>query len=316
MFDQEVLGRSMFYNKVHGSCTSSSVYLTTILRALGIPRRIVLCTPPFDPNDNAQYQMFQDNIHNYKVRDTILAGTHNKGSSSNPMFCNHLFNEVYVGHHWVRLNYKRLGQPILDAGYFGLLTHIYTTGDLSKVPLAQTWGVRYWGLIRRQYPADQPRLSSFNPYQLISVQDHFGTNAHLDNPPVPELTTVTIIGLYRPGAHEIPAWVHAVNSDSFPFMIASKEWIPGANMQMTDFWHRAGHDFLLTSPNHASIHARLLDARYSTGSGDFQAYEAEIIPEDVNKVVSGAAYSIHPNNTSEKYRWATASDLAPVILKN
>ena len=37
MFDQEVLGRSMFYNKVHGSCTSSSVYLATILRAVGIP---------------------------------------------------------------------------------------------------------------------------------------------------------------------------------------------------------------------------------------------------------------------------------------
>jgi hypothetical protein len=38
MFDQEVLGRSMYYNRIHGTCTSSSVYMATVLRALGIPR--------------------------------------------------------------------------------------------------------------------------------------------------------------------------------------------------------------------------------------------------------------------------------------
>jgi hypothetical protein len=50
MFDQEVLGRSMYYNNIHGACTSTSIYLATILRPLGIPTRIVICIPPFDPN--------------------------------------------------------------------------------------------------------------------------------------------------------------------------------------------------------------------------------------------------------------------------
>jgi transglutaminase-like putative cysteine protease len=48
MFEQEVLGRSMFYGRVHGSCTSYSIYLATVMRALGIPTRIVFCIPPAD----------------------------------------------------------------------------------------------------------------------------------------------------------------------------------------------------------------------------------------------------------------------------
>ena len=58
-----------------------------------------------------------------------------------------------------------------------------------------------------KYPADQPKLSSINPYRLISVHDHFGANAHVDNPPVPlaELRTVTIIGLYRPDSRRSAA---------------------------------------------------------------------------------------------------------------
>jgi transglutaminase-like putative cysteine protease len=99
MISQEVFGRSMFYEKVHGSCTSSSIYLTTIFRALGIPTRVVFCIPPFDANDAAQARMFYAAIHHNEVRETVrkaLAGMRG--------FANHLFNEVYVGHQWVRLN--------------------------------------------------------------------------------------------------------------------------------------------------------------------------------------------------------------------
>src|ERR1044071_6498518 len=116
----------MFYQKVHGSCTSSSVYLTTIFRALGIATRIVFCIPPFDANDPKQAEMFYGAIHHHGVRETVRNAI--DGMSG---FANHLFNEVYVGGRWVRLNYSTLGQPILDARYFGLLTHIMTCSDLS-----------------------------------------------------------------------------------------------------------------------------------------------------------------------------------------
>jgi len=74
MFDQEVLGRSMFYHKVHGACTSSSVYLATIFRALGIPTRIVFCVPPFAPNDDVQAQMFYNRIHHHQALSQGLRG--------------------------------------------------------------------------------------------------------------------------------------------------------------------------------------------------------------------------------------------------
>jgi len=72
-----------------------------------------------------------------------------------------------------------------------------------------------------------PKLSSVNPYRLISVHDHFGANASLDNPPVSvaELRTVTIIGLYPKGSPAIPAWV--------------KE----------ESWQRTGTDFLMPVRN-------------------------------------------------------------------
>ncbi|MGO8698059.1 MAG: transglutaminase domain-containing protein [Limisphaerales bacterium] len=308
MFDQEALGRSMFYNKVHGACTSSSVYLATIFRALGIPTRIIFCIPPFDPNDRAQYRMFKENIHHNGARDIILSALHNKGG-----FSNHLFNEVYVNHHWVRLNYKTLGQPILDEHYFGLLTHIYTCSDFSQVPLAQTWGMRY-----SKYPADQPKLSSSNPYRLISVQDHLGVNAVLDNPPLSELTTVTIIGLYRPDSPEVPPWAaKSLKNERHrnDFLIAAKEWLLAARMQMTDFWERAGHEFLLTSPRHAEVRAHLIDGRLSSGDGTFQAYMAQVEAEDQAKVVPGVDYSIQPINNSDTYRWVVAPDLTRLTIK-
>ena len=308
MFDQEALGRSMFYNKVHGACTSSSVYLATIFRALGIPTRIIFCIPPFDPNDRAQSRMFKENIHHNGARDIILSALHNKGG-----FSNHLFNEVYVNHHWVRLNYKTLGQPILDEHYFGLLTHIYTCSDFSQVPLAQTWGMRY-----SKYPADQPKLSSSNPYRLISVQDHLGVNAVLDNPPLSELTTVTIIGLYRPDSPEVPPWAaKSLKNERHrnDFLIAAKEWLLAARMQMTDFWERAGHEFLLTSPRHAEVRAHLIDGRLSSGDGTFQAYMAQVEAEDQAKVVPGVDYSIQPINNSDTYRWVVAPDLTRLTIK-
>ena len=198
-FDQELLGKSMFYNAVRGSCTSSSVYMATILRALGIPTRIIFCIPPFDPNDSRQADTFYDAIHHNAAHETVrgaLAGMTG--------FDNHLFNEVYVGGRWVRLNYSTLGQPVLDRDYFGLLTHIYTSADLSQVPFAQTWGIRYFN-----YPAGQPRLSSINPYRLISVHDHFGDHAHLDNPPVEiaEFKTVTITAFYPSDSAALPAYI-------------------------------------------------------------------------------------------------------------
>jgi hypothetical protein len=176
MFDQEVLGRSMFYNRVHGSCTSYAVYLATVLRALGIPSRIVFCVPPVDANDRQQKEMLLSAIHHNAVRATIRHGLPGGG------FANHLFNEAFIGNRWVRVNYDVVGQNILDDSYLGLMTHILTTDSLSHVPMAETWGRRY-----AMYPAVGPKLSSKNPYRLLKVSDHFGVRARIANPAIKDL---------------------------------------------------------------------------------------------------------------------------------
>jgi transglutaminase-like putative cysteine protease len=304
-FDQELLGKSMFYGKVHGSCTSASIYLATILRALGIPTRIIFCIPPFDPNDPSQADAFYDAIHHNQIRETVHAALNGESG-----FDNHLFNEVFVGHHWIRLNYSTLGQPILDRHYFGLLTHIYTTSDLSQTPLAQTWGMRYF-----HYPADQPKLSSVNPYRLISVHDHFGRDSHEDNPPVApaEYRTVTIDRLIPGDAPQLPEFFRSVAiKDKVDYFISYKERVDGAH-PMRSFFKRAGHEFTLTAPNCPPI--KIVWTGASVSEDDLQTVAARIDAEDRHKLVPGIAYTIEPNNVSDVYRWVVQPDVIITIPK-
>ena len=301
MFERETLGRGMFYNKTYGTCTSASTFMTTILRALGIPTRIVVCIPPTDGNDTKQIQMLLDGIHHYKVRNTVDKGVDNRG------FSNHLFNEVYVGHRWVRLNYNRLGQNILDEDYCGLLTHIYTVKDISELPLAQTWG--------RRFARDsnwEPKLSSINPYMLLAVSDHFGKYSSIANPKItpPELRAVTINAVYWRDAPANPTsmlrgkdWYHEID-----FLFGIKEVIPNQNYrQLTRFHRRAGHNFALKAPGHPDIPV-ILDGGTMVGKprAPFQAFQARIPDEDKKKLVRGVAYTIQPLNISDVYKWSVA----------
>lgn len=311
MIGQEILGRSMFYDKVHGSCTSSSVYLTTIFRALGIPTRIVFCIPPFDVKDPKQAELFYQSIHHNQVRDTV-----HKALEGMNAFANHLFNEVYIDHHWVRLNYSKLGQPILDAHYFGLLTHILTTSDLSKVPLAETWGMRYFN-----YASAETKMSSSNPYRLVMVRDQFGENAKVDNPetaPPPELTTATISALLMPDAPELPAFVReglAAGTRKAPDLVMPfKEWVEGTYMQMRVFRTKVGHEFVLSAAGQPDLHASLGGSTWSKGDGSFQAFSLEVRAADRGRIAPGVAYALKPVDTSEKYRWVVPEGLAPVVL--
>jgi hypothetical protein len=244
------------------------------------------------------------------VRETVRASLSGQGG-----FCSHNFNEVYVGRHWVRLNYSTLNQPILDRHCFGLLAHVFTCSDFSKAPMAQTWGMRYF-----IYRNDHPKLSSGNPYRLISVRDHFGANAHLDNPPIPELQTLTIIGLYLPGSPKVPDWVKKDLAQSrytrADFLVAAKEWVAGGDyQQMAVFETRVGHEFVLSAPQHADVRASLSGDKYSDGHGTFQAYGVAVLPEDKPKLATGVPYSIRPVNASQTYRWAVAPNTTVTFEK-
>jgi beta-lactamase regulating signal transducer with metallopeptidase domain/transglutaminase-like putative cysteine protease len=172
-FDHELLGKGMFYNRTHGSCTSTAIYLTTVLRALGIPTRIVLATPAVDASDRAQILMVKNAITHHRVRETMLAGLRRSRSG----WTNHTFNEVYLGNRWCRLDYSQLGCPILGVDRFGLQTHLYTLRDLSDANFAPTWGRRYARGWRDEF------FEHDNPYSAVEVSDLFGAHANIPNPP-------------------------------------------------------------------------------------------------------------------------------------
>jgi hypothetical protein len=86
-------------------------------------------------------------------------------------------NEVYVGNRWHRLNYNKLGQPILDPHLFGLHTHLYTFTDWSEADLTRTWGWRY---AKGQTNAI---FKDSNPYSAVTISDLFGCHSNIPNPP-------------------------------------------------------------------------------------------------------------------------------------
>jgi hypothetical protein len=301
MFDQEVLGRSMFYNRVHGSCTSYSIYLATVLRALGIPSRILFFIPPVDANDKQQREMLLSALHHNGVRATIRHGLPRGG------FANHLFNEAFVGNRWVRVNYDVVGQNPLDDSYLGLLTHILTTDSISHVPMAETWGRRY-----AMYPFVGPKLSSQNPYRLLKVSDHFGARAKIANPQVTneELRAVTVKEVYWKDT--LPAPVRAALKNGDPtdpdFYIGIQEYIPRYPNQMRDFEARAGHQFVLVSQGHPDLKATLSGMKLSSGS-QYQMWGVRIDAGSRKDLVRGAEYTIRPVNTSGIYTWSVKEGL-------
>lgn len=291
-FDRELFGKAMVLNRTHGACTSSACYLATILRAIGIPTRIIVTVPAADGNDPAQVKMLLGAIRHRRTCQTVSLGIPSGG------FSNHLFNEVFVGRKWVRLNYNRLGQPIVDGNFEGLMTHIYTARDLSDIPFASTWGPRFgYGT--------GPKLSSTNPYQLLSAVDHIPDPAHFDNPAVEELTSVTVRAILMKGDPAIPAWLELPEGTDGLLSVA--EWIKGQNYgQLRIFASRASNRFLLRSAGHPDVAAHLSGSRFDDEQGGFQAFglKLESLP------VTGATYHLLPINAGHTNLWKVGASIS------
>jgi predicted outer membrane repeat protein len=160
-FEHELLGKGMYCNKTRGTCTSTAVALTTALRAIGIPARMIIVIPIVDASNPNQARLVEQGITNGHVRRVILDWLNGAGTG----FTAHTFNEVYVGNRWHRLNYSKLGQPILDEHCFGLHTRLYTFNDLSAADLAPTWGWRYGKSITNDV------FGYYNPYTTMTLSD-------------------------------------------------------------------------------------------------------------------------------------------------
>lgn len=206
--EHELLGKGMFYNKTHGSCTSFAVYLTTVLRAVGIPTRMIIVTPVVDASNREQFLWVKERITHNKAREIMLAGL----IKSSQGFTAHTFNEVYIGNRWHRLNYSKLGQPVLDEQCFGLHTHLYTFSDLSEANLAPTWGMRYGKGIRSAV------FEHSNPYSAVTLSELFGCHSNIPNPlftisPRSGPPNIYVMGLSQPQFEQVIDIVKDVTSN-------------------------------------------------------------------------------------------------------
>ena len=303
--ERDLFGRSMFATKTHGSCTSSAVYLTTALRALGIPTRMVLAIPLVDGNDEAQLAMVRDGLHHHQVRQTVLLGV-----SATRGYSNHTFNEVYIGGRWVRLNYSALGQNTLDAKYMGLLTHVNTFADLSEADLAPTWGKRY-ALGERD---DLFRFS--NPYRAFEVSDHFGTYAKVENPQsaAREHRALTLTRAYWADDDDAPEAVRKTSWAKRPgghVIVHGDEWFDDQPYQQYMLFMQAvDRDFVFRAEGRPDVRGRITMSYVTQPSAGLREMEILIAPEEFARMEPGVAYALVPRNEKAGYAWQTKGPLA------
>lgn len=285
--EHELLGKGMFYNKTHGTCTSFAVYLTTVLRALGIPTRMIIVVPIVDPSDKQQLQLVRERITHYQVSKAILAKTPKQGFSA------HTFNEVYVGKRWHRLNHSKLGQE----DPFGLSTHLYTFTDLSEINLAPTWGWRY-GKSEKSVV-----FKHDNPYSAIGLSDLFGCHSSIPNPLVPtkEHKHLTISKAYWFHSNHRPGWIRsdAVANDNDGHMLFHiDEWFEAEGIaQYESFYSSADKAFLLKSEGCPDVRANAERGYWN------QEFYIRIPEKEYTKMRAGVPYSIHPMNSNPGCQW-------------
>jgi Transglutaminase-like superfamily len=308
-FTHEILGKEMFYHRSLGTCTSSAGAQATVLRALGIPTRIILTIPVVDASDPEQVALVDKNLKHHGVRTTVQAALLMSGKG----YTNHTYLEVFVGNRWQRLNYTRLGQNTLDSKYMGLMIHVHTFNDLSEANLASTWGVRY-GLGKRD---DVFRHS--NPYRTMTLDDHFGTYANVPNPPVVEKEhkQITIDKIYWHGSTEAPAQTREAKTTDQPagtarLWLHGEEWWDDAGdyLQYKKFLGRADKEFVLKADGHPEVKCRLSGLYITLRSQKIRDMELVIPPAEFAKMAQDVSYGLQPVNPQANYRWKVNGNLS------
>lgn len=302
----ELFGKQMFAGKTYGTCTSAAVYQTTVLRALGIPTRMILCIPPADGSDPDQVEMADQGLTHHRVRSDAVLGVLSGGTG----FTSHTFCEVFVGGRWRRLNYTTLGQNVLERNYLGLMIKVHEFRDLSEANLAATWGARY---------AKGQRNDVFphsNPYRLMEISDHFGQFAEAPNPPADnELKQVTIGKIYWHDSPDTPKDIRSLQwtapRGAGQFFIHGEEWLDDAGdyLQYKLFMRRAATDFVLRAKGRPDVACQLTKNFYTHHSRDLCELEVVIPATEYAHMVPGVAYELHPLNGTKAHRWKVRKGL-------
>jgi hypothetical protein len=304
---RELFAKGMFETRVHGTCTSSAIYLSGCLRALGIPTRIVLAIPAVDASQPKQLELVTKGVTHKGVRRTMLQAL----ERSTHGWTSHTFDEVFVGGRWRRLNYDRLGQNILDAGYLGLMTHVDTFDDWADGEMAKTWGVRQ----ARELPANDV-FGGMNPYCAVEVSDRFGAHAKIADDWLlgpDEFQTLTIERAYWLGSPECKVEVQPRDSDAGAGLafVHVREGKAGVGARQYEaFRSNASLAFVLRADGHPDVPARNARGCWAQPEKGIQDFDLRIEPDDLAKMIPAVRYRVVPVQKDDaEFRWNVAGDV-------
>ncbi|HZW08669.1 MAG TPA: transglutaminase domain-containing protein [Phycisphaerales bacterium] len=298
--DHELYGRGMFRTRTIGSCTSAAIYLATGLKAAGLPARTIICIPITDGNDDAELALAQ-RLTNHKVRE-IVTRAHRRSKNT---WTSHTFNEVHVGGRWVRLNYSRLGQDILDEEFLGLMVHVNTFRDHADARLS-AWG--------RHDDGAGTVCGYANPYSCISLSDRFGPHCTLDNPPLaPRLPCLTINRVYWYDLQPDPPRVQMDidDAETAGHLVAVVEEEAGSD-DYGDFYAEVGKLFLLSHPEHPQVRAFATRGYWIDSRIGLRDFYLQIPPEDYPLLVPGVEYRLLPQAAENGREWRVSDDVRVV----
>ncbi len=297
-FDHELLGKGMFTNQTMGSCTSAAIYLSTGMKAAGIPARSIITVPVTDGSDPAE-QSLTKNLTHHQVR-SIVEKAHKRHGRS---WASHTYNEVWLNNRWRRLNYNRLGQNILDEQFLGLMVHVNTYADHAQAGLSP-WGRRNVG--------DKNDICGYsNPYSCISLSDKFGPYCTLENPSLPPaLSELTIESTYWYDRQDDPPRVKTELQDpdtaGHLFLTVKEE---ATLDEYFEFFTESEKLFILQAPDEEPVigfASRGCWIDSSRGVRDFYIY---IPPEQYAKLKPDTEYRLIPNKSDVPQKWSVADDV-------
>jgi len=123
---------SMFKEHTHGTCTSIATLKCAMLKAAGIPCRLIQTLFPI------YYHGSQTEPYTNNLRRDWSGCSYEQSPGDEPISANHAFMEVYLGSQWVRVDE---GFGIFQQGPRCLGLKILSVADWSEVDFSETWPV-------------------------------------------------------------------------------------------------------------------------------------------------------------------------------
>jgi len=296
-WDRELFGKGMFETRVHGSCTSSAIYLSTGLRAAGIPARTVICVPVVDANDEREVAWIDSRVSHVGIRGLLRKSAGDQRGS----WTSHTFNEVLVGGRWRRLNYTQLGQNVLDGQFLGLMVHVNTYKDHADTGLV-AWGNR------ERHPLHDALFGGQNPYSCVSLSDRFGAHAKVANEPLTGLRELAIQRLYwyDDTEREAKLTTDLPERETAGYLfahLATAKDVQGGGRPYLEFFGAADKTFVLRARGRDDVPARGIQKYWVDSDRGVNDFILRIEPGDYARMAPGVEYELEWVGKDEGLRW-------------